>query len=96
MAHLNHVGIRAVGIVAMHEANGDVAQVGANQEALIVGARPLHNLDQCLVELARERDRLRRERALEHENCATRTEPANVQAQQGRLWRRWGSGVYDC
>ena len=51
----------------MQAADHDVAQVGADEEELVGVARPLHELDNRLVELARHADGEGGERALDHE-----------------------------
>ena len=61
------VGLFAVGVGAVHEAHGHVAEVGADEEELVGVARPLHELDDRLVELARHADGEGGERALDDE-----------------------------
>ena len=51
----------------MQAADHDVAQVGADEEELVGVARPLHELDDRLVELARHADGEGGERALDDE-----------------------------
>ena len=56
-----------MGVAPVQAADHDVAQVGADEEELVGVARPLHELDDRLVELARHADGEGGERALDHE-----------------------------
>ena len=56
-----------MGITTGQRADHDVAQVGADEEELVGVARPLHEFDDRLVELARHADGEGGERALDHE-----------------------------
>ena len=60
------VGV-GVGVAPVQAADHDVAQVGADEEELVGVARPLHELDDRLVELARHADGEGGERALDDE-----------------------------